>query len=483
MEPKLLHLALQTALPRRTPKRATARSESNQRPHLSEHKLALLERTLVSVRLAAQECLDRFQPQQDSLWWQPTDEDGHYLLDKNTQKPIQRIAGSLRVVIKLRQLAPLRGFALPAVIKDGIHHKVADLLLSFAKRRLDPRFKDKTSYPTINEGFPIVLQGGFVFYEHALTGKFYLYLPLFPRGGHEEDLPGNFDPTDGPRLRVFGEDEIKILRARGGLLLPLQFDKWGEATFIRDSRFPPVWKATHRQVDQRWLNEIAHDKDFSPKRIEVFEKGDQILVNIASSVPTQTPIEVTNFMGVSFNLEDLVTVVVINPEGKIIHQRVLSAAQYEHQYLTQLKRLRERGGGFAQTLELRHYEEVARIVAEAQQFQAAIAVETVGDINKGKYSPRMNLRLSYWPFGKLADFISYKSVYAGLPKPYGVYSGTVKTKCHNCGADNKEEREVLLEGISSYCGRCGTRFRTGFNAALNLALRAQELHTRGVVAR
>ncbi len=482
MEGQSIYLTLGMSLPLLRNPRNRARSDWDNRPHLTVTKARYLDQTLRSVREAAQECLNRFHPVSQMLWWTPVDEDGHVVLNKVTGEPIKRIAGSLPVVIKLREVSPLRGYALPAVVKDGIHHKVADLLLSYAKRMLDPKLAEKTSYPTIGADFPIIWQGGFVFYEHGVTGKLYLYLPFFPRGGHEESLRDNYDPKMGPQLHNFGDSEIKQLRAKGGLLLPLQFDKWGEATFVRDLSTRPVWKKTDRPYDQRWETELWHPKDFNPKRIELISSEDRYFVNVACEIPCQTPVAIENFMGVAFGLEDLITVVVINPNGEIIYRRALDARQYEQQYIAHLKRLSKRGGRFAQTLALRHYEEVAKITAEARQFQARIALETVGTIPKGKYSPQMNRRLSYWPFGKLATILEYKSEVAGLPKPYSVFSATVKRMCSNCGETTKNDGEFSLEGLTVYCGQCESSTRTGFNTALNLATRARDLHQKGVIA-
>lgn len=483
---KALHLTLQMALPpNENPQNRSRRTDRN-RPRLSNHKMALLEKTLSAVSLAAAECLETFKPHAETtLWWYPQTPDGKAIFDKEG-KPVKRISGEMQVVIKLRQIAPLSGFVLPAVVKDGIHHKVADLLRSYGQRMLDPQTREQTSYPTIDEGFPIVLQGGFRFLEHQDTGRLFLYAPLFPRGGHKEELALQYDANSGPALREIGQEKIQTLsRARGGLLLSLQFDKWGEATFVRDERTPPGWKATHRRYDQRWLEELKRSKEFQPKRVELFMRGDRIFVNVACEVACKPPVQIKNFMGVALGLQDLITVVVINEAGEIIHQRNWSARIYEQTVFRQLEQFRARGGGeFFQVLETFHYERVAEIVKEATQFDAVIAVETVGVIPKGKYAPGMNRRLSYWPFGKLADMVGYKSELAGLPKPYGGYSALVRGLCSQCGASNRESKQkISLEGPSYYCGNCGTRGNSGINAALNLARRAKELRTKGVVAR
>ena len=487
MADKSLHLTLAMALPlNKGPLNVSGvELDQNLRPWLTNKKLAALQETAILVRRAASFCLRRFKPHEQTLWWTPLDPDGR-LLRKTSGEPVQRTAGHMRVVIKLREVAQLSGFPLPAAIKDGIQQKVADLLLSYAARKIDPNFADKTGWPVVDEGFPIVWQMGFVFYENPRTGKLFLYLPLFPRGGREEPLVDNYNPTYGPSLRVFGEEEIaQLARAKGGFLLPLQFDKWGEATFIRGRSTLPVWKATHRRVDRKWLAEIMlQDKDFSPKRVELLIRNGRVFVNVACEVPTKPAVEVETFMGVSFGLEHLITVVVLDQEGNILYQRQEPAGRYERTYFVRLERLRKRGGSFYQELETFHYRQVAQIVREAVKYKACLSIEQIGNIPKGKYNPRFNLRLSYWPFGKLADLTSYKAEKEGLPKPYSVYSATVKTLCSNCGAANKgENQQISLKGPSVYCRSCGTRHNTGFNTALNLARRTQELYTKGVVAK
>lgn len=462
-----------------------SRSSRGDRPRLTNHKLALLKQTRDVVSLAAAECLERFKPHAETtLWWEPQTPEGKAILD-GEGKPTKRIAGQLRVVIKLRKVAPLNGFALPAVIKDGVHHKTADLLRSYAKRMLDPQTKEKTSYPIPNEGFPIVWQNGFRFLENPDTGKLFLYVPLFPRGGHQEDLAANFNPAVGPTLQELGGEEIQQLnRAKGGLLLPLQFDKWGEATFMRDTESPPVWKTTDRRYDKRWVAELTNSKEFRPKRVELFARGGRMFVNVACEVACKPPVKIQNFMGVALGLQDLITLVVINPAGKVVHQRNWNARVYEQTAFWQLGEHRKHGEGqFSQILETFHYERVAKVIQEARRFGAAIAIEQIGTIPKGKYSPHMNQRLSYWPFGKLANILAYKAVLGGIPQPYNVYSATVRGLCSVCGASNKNGQIISPEGASYYCAGCGIRGNSGFNAALNLARRAMELHNKGVAAR
>lgn len=476
MESNTQHLTLKTTLPLALEKQPLNRpgTKLSNRPHLSKRKLSFILRTVETVRKAAGLCLERFKSHQEILWWDAKDKKG---------QPVKRTAGHLRVVIKLRQLYPFSNFQLPAVIKDGIHHKVADLLLSYASRILDPRFTEKTSYPSIEGVFPIVWQAGFSFYEHSQTGKLFLYLPFFPRGGREEDLTSN-----NPSLRRFGNDEDEVARlekVKGGLLLPLKFDKWGEAVFMRDRSRPPVWKAKHRRYDKRWLKELENPKSFRPKRVELFVREDQrISINIACEVDCKPKVEIQNFMGVALGLQDLITVVVIDNGGEIIHQRNVSARVYDQTVFRQLERLRkEKGGQFRQVLETFHYQQVAEVVKEALEWKAVVAVEIVGDISKGKYAPRMNLRLSYWPFGKLADFLSYKTEHEGLPKPYGVYSATVRYLCSNCGAKKDGEgNPILLEGPSVFCGGCSKHQNSNSNGALNLARRSRELYLKGVKA-
>jgi len=484
-EENTLHLTLAMSLPLNDLPENRTRSELWRRQWLPQKKLSLLLGVNQSVRKAAADCLRWFEPYQELLWWEPTDPDGKKLLDKEG-RPIKRTAGHMRVLRKLEEIAPFRGYQLGSAVKNGLRHKVADLLLSYAKRKLDPQFTDKTSYPSIGDQFPIVWTGAFVCYEQSITGQLYLYLPLFPRGSHQEDITNNYDPDRGPALQVFGEKEIaRLSRSTSGLLLPLQFDKWGEATFIRGENNPPTWKATHRRSDKKWLSEVLlREKDFQPKRVELLVRNGRIFVNVACEIPTKPLLEVENFMGVSFGLEHLVTVVVINRDGNVVHQRQEPARRYEKTYFARLERLRRRGGPFSQELETFHYRQVAQIVEEALRFKSVPAVEQVGNIPKGRYNPRLNLRLSYWPFGKLADLTSYKAVKEGLPKPYSVYSATAKMLCSTCGAANKEgDQPISLKGPTVYCGNCGTRHNTGFNTALNLARRAQELFVKGVVAR
>lgn len=471
------HLTLKAALPLILEKQPLNRpgTELSNRPNLPRHKLSLILRTAETVKKGAKFCLKRFESHQEALWWETKDKSG---------QPVKRTAGNLRVVIRLRKLYPFTNFQLPAVIKDGLHHKVADMLLSYASRRLDPRFTEKTSYPSIEDTFPIVWQAGFSFYEHSQTGKLYLYLPFFPRGGHEEDLTSN-----NPSLRKFGNDEDEVSRlekAKGGLLLPLKFDKWGEAVFMRDRSRPPVWKAKHRRYDKRWLRELENPKSFRPKRVELLVQEDQrVSINIACEVDCKPKVEVQNFMGVALGLHDLITVVVIDNDGKIIHQRNVSARIYDQTVFRQLEKLRkEKGGQFRQLLETFHYQQVAEVIKEALEWRAAVAVETIGDVPKGKYAPRMNFRLSYWPFGKLANFISYKVEHEGLPKPFGVYSATVRYLCSSCGAkrESKENNPISLEGPSVFCGKCDKHQNSGFNAGLNLARRSMQLYLKGVKA-
>lgn len=187
-------------------------SQRDQRPWLPTKKLSELEHAAELSASAARMCLRRFKPHQQMLWQEAKDKEGLYLLD-NEGNPKLRVVGRRGradpVVMKLWEVAPLSGFPYSSTWRDGVYAKVSDLLRSYAGRSLNPRFTEKTSYPAIRGGFPIVFQKGFVFYEHVRTKKLYLYLPLFPRAGHKEDLPNQYNPKYGPSLRVFGDKEVK----------------------------------------------------------------------------------------------------------------------------------------------------------------------------------------------------------------------------------------------------------------------------------
>ena len=462
---------------------------------LTRHKVAAIERTIVVARATAQEVLDKFYPHQSMLWFEATDKDKQPII-RNGQ-PLKLVTTQRIVVIKLREIAPMQvrqgKYQLPWVIMDGIYNKVADLLTSYAERLLDPHLAEKTSYPKVIKvvdgqeiaiDWPLVYQvnDSFKFFEHSETKTIYLYLPLFGESNAEE-LLSHVNPKTGPQLVRFGTDKINDMKLlKRGILIPLQFDKHAETTFIRDDRHQPGWKgrsfqAAARPRHQRYLEALNQEKDFLPKRVEVMIRGNRLVVNDACEIPTKPPYDVKHIMGVAFGLDDLIVVAMMNLKGKVIATHSVPAADYEKVYFQRLADLKAGGGKFHQELAAFVHDRLKLPIKKSVEFQCQVGILEVGNPNKGKYSPDFNRRLSFWPYGKCGTILEYKLEGEGAPKPHHWYASKANGRCFRCGTENELGQPKLVKpnGSDIYCSHCCKTTPTTLNAALNCAYFSYEL--------
>ena len=484
---------------------------------LTRHKMAAIERTLVVAKRAAQYCLDRFQPEQQTLWELVMETktfrgpligvsapangvddlakeeiiskliEGEFEMAEisietpkmREGKPVVRVVSHLSVVLKLRSDAPLNQFQLPWVIKDGIYNKVADLLTGYAERMLDPHLAEKTTYPKVGENWPLVYQlnQSFKYFEHSETRKIYLYLPLFgPETG--ESLSSHAHSDTGPQLVRFGTDKVNDMKLlKRGILIPLQLDKHAETTFVRDHRHLPGWRernatASARPRHQRYLGQLEVVKDFLPKRLEVFVRGNRLVFNVACEIPTKPPFEsVDHVMGVAFGLEDLITVVVLDLDGKVIATHSVEAEPYEQIYFLRLAELKAGGGEFRQELAAFIQQRLIVPIGLAVEYRCQVGILEIGTPDKSRYSPTFNRRMSCWPYGKCGTILEYKLKGEGAPEPDHWYASLANGRCSHCGATNQKGQPNIISINKSVvtCASCHKESPAGLNAARNCA--------------
>jgi IS605 OrfB family transposase len=205
----------------------------------------------------------------------------------------------------------------------------------------------------------------------------------------------------------------------------------------------------------------------------IYRKGVFYLA-VTLDVPTPTPDEVTDTLGVDLGIVNLAT----DSEGETFSGEAVEKNRQRHQALRQ--RLQKHGTKSAK----RHLKKLSgkesrfkkntnhviskRIVQKAQANQQAIAIEELRHIRprtEARLRHSQRARHSSWTFGQLRQFLSYKAALAGVPLHTVDPRNTSRT-CHVCGHCAKENRKSQASFV---CQACGFACNADVNAALNIS--------------
>jgi putative transposase len=106
-----------------------------------------------------------------------------------------------------------------------------------------------------------------------------------------------------------------------------------------------------------------------------------------------------------------------------------------------------------------------RIVEEADKNNSTIVLGDLKGIRSNHKGRSFNRRLNGFPFYRLAQFITYKASWLGIPviKVNEAYTSQL---CHNCG-----ERGLRVGG-RFFCNNCGHEYNAHYNGAHNIMKRA-----------
>ena len=206
----------------------------------------------------------------------------------------------------------------------------------------------------------------------------------------------------------------------------------------------------------------------------IYRKGTWYLA-VTLDVPTPTPDDVTDTLGVDLGIVQLAT----DSEGESFSGEAVERARQRMGALRQ--RLQKRGTKNAK----RHLKKLSgkearfrrntnhviskRIVQKAKSNGQGIAIEELRHIRLRtertvRHSQRS--RHSSWSFGQLRSFLSYKAALAGVPLRLVDPRNTSRT-CHACGHCAKANRKSQA---CFCCVQCGHTDNADRNAALNISV-------------
>jgi putative transposase len=195
---------------------------------------------------------------------------------------------------------------------------------------------------------------------------------------------------------------------------------------------------------------------------------------VTLEVPTPTPDEVTDTLGVDLGIVNLAT----DSTGETFSGEAVEKNRKRHHALR--GRLQKRGTKSAK----RHLKKLSgrearfrkntnhviskRIVQKAQANQQAIAIEELRHIRtrtEARLRHSQRARHSSWSFGQLRQFLSYKAALAGVPL-HAVDPRNTSRTCSVCGHCAKENRKSQA---SFLCQACGHSDNADRNAAINIS--------------
>ncbi len=196
---------------------------------------------------------------------------------------------------------------------------------------------------------------------------------------------------------------------------------------------------------------------------------------VTLEVPTPTPGEVNDTLGVDLGIVNLAT----DSEGETFSGQAVEHNRKRRHALRQ--RLQKRGTKSAK----RHLKKLSgrearfkrntnhviskRIVQKAKAHKQGIAIEELRHIRKRTDSTvrrSQRSRHSSWSFGQLRSFLSYKAALAGVPLHLVDPRNTSRT-CHACGHCAKANRKSQA---SFACQQCGLSMNADINAAINISV-------------
>lgn len=249
-----------------------------------------------------------------------------------------------------------------------------------------------------------------------------------------------------PRIMNFkGIDTVSLLTLAGRALVPFRFGAYQQSRM----------DAIKGQADLLYRHGIFY-------------------LAVTLEVPTPTPGEVADTLGVDLGIVNLAT----DSTGETFSGEAVEHNRKWHHALRQRlqkhgtksakKHLKKLSGKEARFKKNTNHVISKRIVQKARVNQQAIAIEELRHIRQRtertvRYSQRA--RHSSWSFRQLRHFLSYKAALAGVPLHTVDPRDTSRT-CSVCGHCAKENRKSQASFV---CQACGYTDNADRNAAINIS--------------
>ncbi len=242
-----------------------------------------------------------------------------------------------------------------------------------------------------------------------------------------------------------GIDTVSLLTISGRVLVPFRFGAY----------------------QQSRMDAIKGQADL------IHRKG-QFYLAVTLEVPTPTPGEVTDTLGIDLGIINLAT----DSEGETFSGEQVERVRTRHQALRQ--RLQKRGTKSAKRhlknlsgREARFRKDVnhrisKRIVQKAKAHHQGIAIEDLRHIRsrtEARLRKSQRARHSSWSFFQLRFFLQYKATLAGVPL-HTVDPAYTSRTCSVCGHCAKANRKSQASFV---CKQCGFADNADRNAAINIS--------------
>lgn len=454
----------------------------------SNRKIAILEKAFLNNTLAYDHILEvvkkNFSELKPKFYWKDS-------------KGNDRLINANRMVSLLSKVCKLETFELSGPLRESVCKKAASNILSYlanpeAEYPKPERYKDRTqlhsqaldrlrSSTTKEEEdkardevwklakdkiAPLSFQRkrDFKLFYDKTKNNYYVLLSLFPSNSAKIRKIKVDD-----RLQRLGNETEVLPNTKTSILLPLEFGIWQE--------------------------EFLKDKDFKPKIAELFRKPDGHYFNITFEVKEKEKIEPQTYLGIDLGLGDAAAWTVIDPNGAVIKQDILTGKERlkslrEHMFL--LRERQRKGKGVTGLRRKRRLDELAhllsnQIIETGLEYKSRIVLEDLRDIRKRSSELNRYLRrlVNAWNFNELQRILQYKAELQGLPKPFYVRAHYTSLICPKCLDDegkpffSKENREPLSKKFK--CIKCGYENNANINASENIARRALTILQKKIV--
>jgi putative transposase len=249
-----------------------------------------------------------------------------------------------------------------------------------------------------------------------------------------------------PRIMNFkGIDTVSLLTISGRVLVPFRFGAYQQSRM----------DAIKGQADLLYRNGTFY-------------------LAVTLEVPTPTPDEVTDTLGVDLGIVNLAT----DSDGETFSGEAVEKHRQRHQALRQRlqkhgtksakKHLKKLSGRESRFKKNTNHVISKRIVQKARANGLGIAIEDLRHIRlrtEARLRKSQRSRHSSWTFGQLREFLSYKAALAGVPLHTVDPRNTSRT-CSECGHCVKENRKSQASFV---CQACGYTDNADRNAALNIS--------------
>lgn len=334
---------------------------------------------------------------------------------------------------------------------------------------LEPRF------------LPVLFPGpaDFPLFRHRKSERLFVCLPLLSRNSEKRGLPPGTVIRNGRQFRF--PDQLVPLREET-VNIPNSF-QWVVLPLVHQRLLP----------NQRNAEEMLAAPEVKPRSAELRFRDGSWYFNIVVKMPELELMKPEAFLGVHIGYYALYWTLV-NRSGQFLNKgridqshlkNAIEEASRQRSYARARMRV-DRFPRYRGFLKLEREKALGQIIALAKEHQAGVGVEDISGVEKSTWLGRVNLLRSHWDFGKDLDFLTYKSVLAGLPvvrrgkrrELFRLSSFRSTFTCSACWFTNagkpEEEQLVALEDEEIFCGNCEQKTNRDENAARVVAAETQK---------